>query len=267
MCSCAHTLPHAPHITHYSRVPVRKDHPIPESTQSAQRLPSSCGLPIRDLSTRMKFLKTRVWSQSRSYLVLRLIILASIQLLLAKPQPLVHNCSLVELPIRPHHHLYLVRRLWKILNSHLFPILLDNARDKNQILVLRELVQKYKVLRVHRRVDDVLLLIRILGAWHRLQPLCAVFGRLVEPGRDEGGWYGWLSADGVWRWLVNFGACGQIVVGIGCDPEVPARVAVAVVGVLKGGVEILWLLVSGTCSIDHAVLTSLVMLLSRTKSA
>jgi hypothetical protein len=66
---------------------------------------------------------------------------------------------------------------------------------------------------------------------------------------------------------VNFGACGQVVVRIGCDPEVPARVAVAMVGALKGRVEILWLLVSGTCLIDPVVLTSLVMLLSRTKSA
>jgi hypothetical protein len=85
--------------------------------------------------------------------------------------------------------------------------------------------------------------------------------------RDGGGWDGGLSTAGVWRGLVNFGACGQVVVGISCDPEAPARVPVAMVGALKGGVEILWLLVSGTCLIYPAVLTSLVMLLSRTKSA
>jgi hypothetical protein len=68
--------------------------------------------------------------------------------------------------------------------------------------------------------------------------------------RDEGGWDGGLSAAGVWRGLVNFGACGQIVVGIGRDPEAPARAPVAMVGALKGGVEILWLLVSGTCLIS-----------------
>jgi hypothetical protein len=46
---------------------------------------------------------------------------------------------------------------------------------------------------------------------------------------------------------VSFGAWRQVVVRIGCDPEVPARVAVAMVGALEGGIEILWLLVSGTC--------------------
>jgi hypothetical protein len=66
---------------------------------------------------------------------------------------------------------------------------------------------------------------------------------------------------------VNLGACGQVVVGIDCDPEVPARVAVAMIGALKGRVEILWFLVSGTCLMNPAALTSLVMLLSRTKSA
>jgi hypothetical protein len=174
-------------------------------------------------------------------LVLRLLVLTAIRLFVAKLPALVIDCPLVKLPIRPHCPLHPFRRLRKILNSHLFPILLDNARDKHQILALGELVQEYKVIRIHGRVYDVLLLIRVLGAWHRLQPLCAVFGRLVKPERDEGGWNRRLSAAGG-SGLVDFGACGQVVVGIGRDLEVPARFVVAVVCALKDRVEILLLL-------------------------
>jgi hypothetical protein len=85
------------------------------------------------------FIRGRIYYSTP--LVLRPLILASIRLL-AKPQPLVHDCSLIELPIRRYHHLYLVLQLRKILNSGLLSILLDNACHKHRILVLRELVQK-----------------------------------------------------------------------------------------------------------------------------
>jgi hypothetical protein len=155
-------------------------------------------------------------------IVLRLFVLTSIWLPVAKLPALVHDCFLIKPPIRPHCLLYTVRRLRKVLNSYFFPILLDNVRDEHEIFILGELVQENEVRIIHRRVNDILLLIRILGARHRLQPLCAIFGRLVEPGRDEGGCDGGLGSAGVWRGLVDFGACGQVVVRIGCDPEVPA---------------------------------------------
>jgi len=166
------------------------------------------------------FIRARVYYPL--LVVLGLFVLTSIRLLIVELPALIQDCFLIEPPICPHCRLYPVCRLRKILNSHLFPILLDNVRDEHDVFILGELVQENEVRIIHRRVDDILLLIRILGARHRLQPLCAIFGRLAEPGRDEGGCDGGLGSAGVWRGLVDFGTCGQVVIGIGCDPEVPA---------------------------------------------
>lgn len=127
-----------------------------------------------------------------------------------------------------HNHRDLLSRFGVILNLQIAVFGLT-ATYKNSVVFLGVLIHHDEILCVHRTIRRRL-----------LQPLCAVFNTLADPGRKEVLWKWKLSPR---CWLVVAAGLGNIVVGVACDPEMPAALESSIIGSCQTFVDVLCLLI------------------------